>query len=547
MSGNMFAIDDWRRELTAEDHVQRQHLAKTSLQRNFRGDAQRRVTSSTASSNMAVIDCCWARGHRTGGASSSFSTALSNYLFCALSGGVVCILNTTNFMKMYLFEHDSSRRSRRDERAQKKDVSRQHDSRREGVAAIDTVLFPRRGKRESSVSITTSGTALEGEEFLSLVCASAEGSLCLFTVESEASSHTRSVSIKTGAVHKAVELPSDDAVPAKGRWEKAYIRFSPKGGRVVAVFSSMVPCGATTVETNSFSLTGEIVEYVTLFCVLKWKEGESIETFTVETPWTRIRAPSNAASAELQYVGWWDDDESVFLTVWSDGAVSLMGVHLETLAHTSIFCTPAERMAGRVSMVTAVPPIPQKKGSGRAFTYYQSGLVAMVLDENIVTVFTAHDSQQHYGTASEDGPPLKFAKLETTKGHTEPVREFTLRPGHHTYCSEDIPVSDIALFDNFLPYTLAVLLRSGALIALDTVTMELLYHRPLQRIFPSKGGKAASSIYEKREAAIVGDGGNSSGNGGCVSEGMSYFMRPKERPMTMCVVEHNTVLLLRPS
>ncbi|EKF35525.1 hypothetical protein MOQ_002331 [Trypanosoma cruzi marinkellei] len=541
----MFAIDDWRRELTAEDHVQRQHLAKTSLQRNFRGDAQRRVTSSTASSNMAVVDCCWARGHRTGGASSSFSTALSNCLFCALSGGVVCILNTTNFMKLYLFEHDSPRRSRRDERAQKKDISRQHDSRREGVAAIDSVLFPRRGKRESSVSITTSGTALDGEEFLSLVCASAEGSLCLFTVEPEASSHSRSVSIKTGTVHKVVELPSDNAVSGKGRWDKAYIRFSPKGGRVVAVFSSKVPCGAATAEKNSFFFTGENVEYVTLFCVLKWKEGESIEAFTVETPWTKIRSPSNTASAELQYVGWWDDDESVFLTAWSDGAVSLMNVHLETVAHTSIFCTPAERMAGRVSMVTAVPPIPQNKGSGRAFTYYQSGLVAMVLDGNIVMVFTVHDSHQHYGSTSEDGPPLKFAKLEGTKGHTEPVREFTLRPGHHTYCSEDIPVSDIALFDNFLPYTLAVLLRSGALIALDTVTMELLYHRPLQRMFLSKGGKTASSVNEKREAAVVGDGRNSSS--GCVSEGMNYFMRPKERPMTMCIVEHNMVLLLRPS
>ncbi|ESL09412.1 hypothetical protein TRSC58_02865 [Trypanosoma rangeli SC58] len=547
MSSNLFVIDDWRRELAAEDHVQRQHLAKASLQRNFRGGAQRRVTSSSASSDMMVVDCCWARGHRSGGA----SPALSTYLFCALSGGALCIFNTTNFMKMYLFENDLSRRNRKEEHAQSKVISRQHDSQRERLAAIDSVLLPCRGKREPAVPGTVSGSTPEGEEFLSLVCATAEGWLCLFTVEPDAPSYTRSVSVKTGAVHKAVELPYDDAVSCKGTWEKSYIRFSPRGRRAVAVVSARVPCSKATTALNGCVLVGESVEYVTLFCVLKWQEGETPETYTVETSWTRVRAPSNSAWVGLKYVGWWDDEDSTLLTAWSDGTVSLLDIKLETVAHTSIFCTPAEEVAGRVSVVTAVAPSAQNKGSGRPPTSQQAGLVAMVLDGNIVMVFTVHDPRQHRATANRDGPPLKAARLETTRDRTEPGSEFTLRPGHHTYCSEDIPVVDLALFDNFIPYTLAVLLQSGALLALDTLTMELLYHRPLQRLFPPRGGKTAQQAGDKQQTAVVGDGRDSrssnSSTTGRGAEGVNYFLRPKERPMAMCVVEHNTVVLLRPS
>ncbi|RNF08778.1 uncharacterized protein Tco025E_07080 [Trypanosoma conorhini] len=546
MGSNLFVIDDWRRELTAEDHVQRQHLAKTSLQRNFRGDAQRRVTSSSASSSMAVVDCCWARGHRAGGAAPALSTALSTYLFCALSGGALCILNTTNFMKMYLFDGDSSRRNRSDDHAQRRDASRQHDSRRERLAAIDSVLLPQRGKKEPAAS----GTTPEGDEFSLLVCAAAEGWLCLFTVEPDASSHTRSAGVRTGAVHKAVELPSDDAGSGKGTWEKAYVRFSPKGRRVVAVVSARVPCSKAATAPSSFALAGESVEYVTLFCVLKWQEGEALETYAVESSWTSVRAPSRSASAGLKHVGWWDDEDSTLLTAWSDGTVSLLDAKLETVAHTSIFSTPAEEVAGRVSMVAAAAPGAQSKGSsGRVFAAQQAGLLAMVLDGNIVMVFTVHDPQQHCGAADEEGPLLKVARLETTKGRTETGGEFTLRPGHHTYCSEDIPVADLALFDNFIPYTLAVLLQSGALLALDTVTMELLYHRPLQRLFPPRGGRAVQQTGDKHQAAVAGDGkaSRSSTSSGRGTDSANYFIRPKERPMAMCVVEHNTVVFLRPS
>ncbi|KEG14496.1 hypothetical protein DQ04_00431000, partial [Trypanosoma grayi] len=185
----MLAIHDWKRDWVTEGHAQRQYFARNSLQRSFRGDSQRRVTSSSAPSSVAVVDCCWARGHRTGGTPSTVVSPLASCLFCALSGGGVCILNTTNFAKTYLFEGDAQQRQgRKDDRGQKKDAPQQHDGRRERLVAIDCQLVARRTVKEEAVPRTAAKGATTGaaDESVALVCAVVDGWLCTFAVDADA-------------------------------------------------------------------------------------------------------------------------------------------------------------------------------------------------------------------------------------------------------------------------------------------------------------------------------------------------------------------------
>ncbi|KAH9599574.1 hypothetical protein LSM04_006791 [Trypanosoma melophagium] len=540
----MASIDDWRKECIAEDHVQRQYFARNALQRNFRGDVQRRVTSSSSSNGTAVIDCCWAKGHHTGGLLSTVSSALSPCLFCALSGDSVCILNTSNFVKTYLFESDTERRSRKSDQTSKKETSNQQESYRDRLTAIDCFLLPRAGARggvapSSTVVAGGRGTASATEESSVIVCAVAEGWLCTFDVDADTPTHARSVSVKVGTVHKAVELPSNDVLPSKGTWERMWIRFSAKGSRIVVVVTCKAPCGRSNTSFGNSNGEGEYIQHVARFCVLKRKEGGALDAYVVEKPWTHVLAASERNSAELLHVVWWDDDESMMLTVWSDGTVSLITLELKTIRYTSVFYSAMEQAPGRVTAATAVAPITQNSvNGGRSGTPPQSGLLALVVDGNIVMVFTVYEllvSHEHATDNSEDAP-LKAAKTELSENKIR-RKALRLRPAHQTYCSEDILVQDLALFDNFIPYTLAVLLESGALLAFDTVTMELLYHRPLQRLFPAVGGKTRQQAQEKRD-----DTAKVENQCQC----KNYFLRPRERPMAMCVMEHNTVVVLRP-
>ncbi|ORC85666.1 uncharacterized protein TM35_000331230 [Trypanosoma theileri] len=545
----MVSIDDWRKECTSEDHVQRQYFARNALQRNFRGDVQRRVTSSSSPSTTAVIDCCWARGHHTGGMLSTVSSALSPCLFCALSSGSVCILNTSNFVKTYLFESDTERRSQKSDQTSKKEIPNQQECCRDNLTAIDCFLLPRSGSRSAvSPSATVAataggigrGTTSETEESSVIVCAVAEGWLCTFAVDADTPTHSRSVSVKAGTVHKAVELPSNDVLPSKGTWEKMWIRFSAKGSRIVVVTTWKAPCGRNTTTFGISNGEEDYIQYGAHFCVLKRREGGALDAYTVEKPWTQVSAASERTSAELLHVVWWDDDESMMLTVWTDGTVSLINLELKTIRHTSVFYSSVEQTPGRITAATAVAPITNSSinGGRSGGTPPQSGLLALVVDGNIVMVFTVYELlvPHVHATDSVEEAPLKAAKTEVNENE-KMKKGLKLRPAHQTYCSEDIPVRDLALFDNFIPYTLAVLLESGALLTFDSVTMELLYHRPLQRLFPAVGAKTRHQVQEKRD-----DTAKTESQCQC----RSYFIRPRERPMAMCVMEHNTVVVLRP-
>ncbi|KEG06454.1 hypothetical protein DQ04_13841000 [Trypanosoma grayi] len=231
---------------------------------------------------------------------------------------------------------------------------------------------------------------------------------------------------------------------------------------------------------------------------------------------------------------------------------------LETIGGTCVFSSREEQMPGRVTRATSVPPAFQVNSSGRSTVPREAGLVALVVDGNVVVVCTVHESPQLHvkattppppptttATATEETetvggeePPLKSAKVEATE-IVKQRRGLTLRPGHQTYCSEDIPIRDLALFDNFLPYTLAVLLESGAVVALDPATMELLYHRPLQRLFPPRGANTKQPPSDKRDAEAE--------KSVDTTRSGSYFFRPRERPLALCVMEHNTAVVLRPS
>ncbi|KAH8605696.1 hypothetical protein ERJ75_001589500 [Trypanosoma vivax] len=66
--------------------------------------------------------------------------------------------------------------------------------------------------------------------------------------------------------------------------------------------------------------------------------------------------PSGSTNAELLHIAWWDSDDSVLLSIWSDGTVSLMHVTLEGIAHTSAFKGSAQLPISRVTAATALPP-----------------------------------------------------------------------------------------------------------------------------------------------------------------------------------------------
>ncbi|KAH8605578.1 hypothetical protein ERJ75_001589400 [Trypanosoma vivax] len=116
----------------------------------------------------------------------------------------------------------------------------------------------------------------------------------------------------------------------------------------------------------------------------------------------------------------------------------------------------------------------------------------MVVDENVVVVFACC-------TLAE--PPRKMAKSELVDANVGKGSALALHPMHQTYCSEDIPVRDVVLFDFLIPSALAVLLESGALLVLDAITMEPLATRSLPRLFPPQGGKTKRVQGEKGTGA----------------------------------------------
>nr|CCC46823.1 conserved hypothetical protein [Trypanosoma vivax Y486] len=540
----MSLVNEWKNEWVTEEHVQRQRLVRSSLQRNLREVVNRRVTSSAVSPTVEVLDSCWARGQRVGGVHQAVPGCLVPYLFCALSNGEVCILNTSNFMKTYLFEDASVRRTER-RRQGTMDVNTNNHSEgsthRNRLAAIDCFATSRSTTKAES---TTAPSADGDGETLVLLCGVSAGSVCTLMINSEAITHAPSSSLNTAAVQKVIELPTDDLLPERGSWEGLCVRFSPCGTRIIAVARARGSHSSTRASFRG-SLEDE-AQHAAFCCVLRHKEDAPSDVYITEKGWSSMPTPSGSTNAELLHIAWWDSDDSVLLSIWSDGTVSLMHVTLEGIAHTSAFKGSAQLPISRVTAATALPPSfhdnlpasrflantgPQLSSSVASVPNpSQEGLVAMVVDENVVVVFACC-------TLAE--PPRKMAKSELVDANVGKGSALALHPMHQTYCSEDIPVRDVVLFDFLIPSALAVLLESGALLVLDAITMEPLATRSLPRLFPPQGGKT------KR---VQGEKGTGAGGDNVDADACRVFcVRLREKPMAVCLVEHNTAVVIRPS
>ncbi|CBH09699.1 hypothetical protein, conserved [Trypanosoma brucei gambiense DAL972] len=550
----MSVLSEWRREWTTEAHAHRQRLTKNALQRNLREDVQRRVTSSSVSSSIAVVDCCWSRGQCPCDATPSVTTALAPYLFCALEDGVVCVINTSNFAKTYLFEDDSLHR-REKERADRKETTPQHDTQRDRLVAIDCFPLQQKPKREVTATKQVAGQpTVADSEVISLLCTVVDGFVCTFTIDAVTISRARSHSLKASNVCRAIKLPADTDLSDRGSWKTFSIRFSQQGSRIIVLATSTGPPtrNPTAFSNTAGSRAGLI--YTTFLCVLKRQENDANGVYAVEKQWTKVLPPNGDTTTELLCVTWWDDEESVILVVWSDGTVCLMDVALSTIAQSVIFSSAEDLRPGRVVTAVASPPSFQGAPASRTSTSTPSavsatvtsgtsncsrptGLLAVVVDENIIVQFAVHSSLHKNEPTSSEEPPLKTQKVESPSQGEMDSPTLTLEPGPQTHCSEDIPIGDIAIFDCLLPHTLCVLLESGALLILDGTTVEVLYQRQLSRLFPSKVTRRATS------GADGGSNDKRSGN----SRECSFLLRPKDRPLTMCILEHNTAVILRAS
>nr|CCC89600.1 conserved hypothetical protein [Trypanosoma congolense IL3000] len=550
----MVVAADWKLEWVSDAHTQRQRLAKNSLQRNLREEAQRRVTSSSASSSVSVVDCCWLRSCRSGSASTSVPAALSPYLFCVLSDGGVCIINTTNFAKTYVFESETTRRREREERP-KKDVVLPPDTQRNRLVAIDCFLLQQNSKKEPAApKSATAQTTSHPYELVPLLCTVVEGFICTFTVDQAALNRSRSLSMKASAAHRAIELPSDASLPDKGSWDSVCVKFSPCGSRIVAVVNGIGRCDNSSTVTGAVGGLTRDLQHRALACVLRRQESGTNDAYVVEKEWTNIAPPGVEFAAEFLCMSWWDE-ENIVLAAWSDGTVSLFDTSLSVIAQSCVFRSSVERFPGRVVKVALFPPAFQESAVSRASSAplpwvktpfgeasgksLSPGFLVLVVDENVVIQFTINAYLQGTRAGNLVGePPEKKFKCDSESCGKEQLASLELQPGCQTYCSEDIPIRDIALFDCLLPCTLVVLLESGALLMLDATTMDVLYNRPLHRLFPSSALKKGSSSSDGRADGEV-----------SVSKlpHCSFFLKPREKPMTICVIEHNTAVFVRSS
>ncbi|GET89660.1 hypothetical protein, conserved [Leishmania tarentolae] len=466
--------DQWKIDVESEDHRSRRDMTEKSIARYVKCEMERQVTSSSTSSSVFVSDCTWIMGA---------SVAQPSYLCCGLSNGSVCLLNTSNLSKIYLFEVDRDfRRSHRDSDCEGKGPgSGRVSSASQQLVAVAT----------HTVSVGANPAAVQ-----TLLCMTLDNFVCVCPMDMSTVLERKKVSRSDMAKVKPFPSVSTSTVLHSS------VRFNAKGNGIL-VLLCIEQESSTTPGVSSIRYCATVLSSPEETVTLQSK-------YVGEEDWHTLAPPSaggdtrHGAPVDLCYCGWWSADTLV--CIWSNSSLQFMqAAGMQVISECRLLRHCA---SDAVTNATATCP-----GVGEAPSGASAGLIAIVLDHNVAASF--HVTARH--NASVDVQELK-------RHRGEALLTVTLTPTMQTYCTEDIPVREIHLVRSF-SWTVVLLLESGALVFLDAETMRLSVHRPVNRLrAPDTGRYHAGPLMVAPRSFY------------CVLSG---------KPFSAVVIEHNTAILLK--
>ncbi|HGJ5874083.1 MAG TPA: hypothetical protein ACHBY4_10035 [Arsenophonus apicola] len=477
-------LDQWKMDLESEDHRARRDMTEKSIARYVKGETERQVTSSSTSSAVFVSDCACIMGA---------SVAHPSYLCCGLSNGSVCLLNTSNLSKIYLFEID------RDPRAALRDGERRGTIAQQLVAvATHTIAPPGSAAVTAAATAAASPGAAAGGQLL--LCVTLDHTVCVCPMDMSTVLERKKVSRSDMAKVKAF--------PPTGPTSVLYtsVQFNPKGTRIVAVL------GLTQEGSTASAASSGVRHCVAVMSTTD--NGVSLQSrFTSEREWYTLQPPKaqvTAAAAadvpplELCYFGWWSAD--VLVCLWSNSCLQLLSSEdMSVLGECRLLrhCTAA-------AVTNATVSRPSNTDSTESVS---SNIVALALEHNVAATFYVMS---------------KAAAIAETPDRKRPRGEMALSlsisPTLQTYCTEEIPIRELHLVRSF-SWTLVLLLESGALVFLDVETMKMSVHRAVNRLRAPDAARYRS--------------------GAPLTLPRHYFCVVNGKPFTAAIVEHNTAILLK--
>ncbi|KAK7198544.1 hypothetical protein NESM_000816100 [Novymonas esmeraldas] len=468
--------DQWMIDGESEDHRSRRDMTEKSIARHVKGEMERQVTSSSTSSAVFVCDGAWI---------TAASIAQPSYLCCGLSNGSVCLLNTSNLSKIYLFELS------RDGRGPHKDKDRTDHGRTHGAASQQLVAVATHALPATAAASTS---ALQV-----LLCTTLDGAVCVCPMDMSSVLERKKVSRSDMARVKLYPAVSPGAVL------HASVQFNAAGNRIVAMLAIAQEESSAQKSTLSTRYRIAVLTCTDATVTLQSRYTSEGEWHTLAPPAATGRVACPGAAVELCYCGWWSADTLV--CVWSDSLIQLLLV--PTMRVVGECRLLRHCAADAVTLAKVSRPSVAETVEGHS----KFGLVAVVLENNIAACF--HVTVRYVGAADD---------REVKRHRGEALAVVSVVPTMQTYCTEDIPVRELHLARSFA-WTVVLLLESGAIVFLDAETMRLSVHRAVNRLRAPDAAR-----YEA---------------GGLLTAPRHFFCLVSGRPFSAAVVEHNAAILLK--
>ncbi|KPA73534.1 hypothetical protein ABB37_09840 [Leptomonas pyrrhocoris] len=473
-------FDQWKMDLESEDHRARRDMTEKSIARYIKGDTERQVTSSSTSNAVFVSDCTCIMGA---------SVAQPSYLCCGLSNGSVCLLNTANLSKIYLFEVD------RDPRAASRDAERRGSTLRGSGSSAAQQLVAVATHMLAPSGSTATAAAAAGQL---LLCMTLDSVVCVCPMDLSTVLERKKVSRSDVTKVKPYPLMKSASV------RYSIVQFNPKGNRIAAVLGVAQEDGPTSPSTCSDVRHCVAVLTSTDAAVTLQSQFACEREWHTLAPPTTPTAATDAPALKLRYCGWWSAD--VLVCLWSNSCVQLL--------RAGDMAVVGECRLLRHCAADAVTSAAVSRPSGaEASESLSSNIVALVLDHNVAATFYVTSKK----AVSAEAPDLKRARSELPLS-------LSITPTLQTYCTEEIPIREAYLFRSF-SWTLLLLLESGALVFLDVETMKLSVHRAVNRL-------RAPDVDRYRARASL-------------ALPRHYFCVVNGKPFTAAIIEYNAAVMLK--
>ncbi|CCW61033.1 unnamed protein product [Phytomonas sp. EM1] len=494
------AEEEWRGDFVSDIHQERKTMTKNSISHYVKREVKRRVSSFSSSEQIFITDCCWA----------SFP-GLQSFIFFGLSNGCVCLLNTANLLKTYLFRepekdsgHELKGHHTRDLKGERPKVEQQRPMQ---LVAVDCAPLDAGSSIHPLLSVSTSTSTATIRNQRCILCVILDGWVQLCHIDNSTSTSELRRPPR-GLPSKMLELPRDIQQNVLIR----QVRFSPSADRISVFQTYLVNKECVGEEARK-----AVVSSVT---VLKREVSSLASGYLVEFSWRQVQPPRGFTTHTdlIRFWGWWDEES--FLCVWSSGWLQLLRVKDLTIlsetrllpsarTHSLLLVTATPCTAS--SVVTECRPV---AAEARMF------FLAVALENNVVMTFNVNlveteARQEASGKMGED--TFDFEKR---------ARTLIIKQTQKTFYTEDIPVSSLALF-HVHSWTLCMGLESGAVLFIDAMTMDLLVHRAL-----------------KREGSAF--GAQTWGDRGYVTNRPSFSCLPLGKPLNVVVWDHNMATILKP-